>query len=686
MNTGSRADQTDHEMEEVLRGAGLETTPEEDRRVLAGAGKHLPRSRWPLVLGLAAAATILVCLAAVYRSPDAGPGTAQPTLVSGAPVTHLADSYAAKPRPGDLAGTTGDSAFQDGVGAGGGTAGGYYVQREAGGGSGGSIRLEGNSPAVGLRGLDAGPVPAAGTGFVRDYDLDVEEVLVLRSKLEAAADLVRAGAWDRDPTGREGRLSPPGEDYDRIIANPWRNPRTAPRSTFSVDVDSASYANVRRFLKEGRLPPADAVRIEEMINYFSYDYPQPEGDRPFAVVAGTAECPWNPKYRLVRIGIQGRRVEQKDVPPRNLVFLLDVSGSMQSEDKLPLVKSAMKLLVGELRPVDRVAIVTYASGTKVVLEPTTGAERLKIIGAIDQLTAGGSTNAGSGIQLAYELARRHFERGAINRVLLATDGDFNVGITDRADLEALITKEREGGIFLTVLGVGTGNLKDSQMEMLADRGNGNYAYLDSILEAQKVLVREAGATLVTIARDVKIQVEFNPARVAAYRLVGYENRLLAARDFNDDTKDAGEIGAGHSVTALYEVIPAGVAVPRPQADPLRYQEPDADAEPEPGVNEKFGEEMLFLRLRSKEPDAAESRLLEFPLTDPGAVSVNETDDDFAFAAAVAVFGKILRNSPDTRELTLGLVEEIAAAAVGTDENGYRREFLELVRTAARLRR
>jgi len=667
---------TENEMEEVLREAGLETSPEQDKRILAVSGKALSKVGLTRFLRVAAAATVLLSAVVIFWSWQSKPGpeepVAQPEAVArldeDAP-EKLLNSFLRDEQLLDrtLGVTFNESLYRlenrGGTGGGSGSVGYYhYLPGESGGGgAGGTIRLEASGPMnAPVKILSLRPLSIEGT-------IQIAEIQRLREELT-----------------RRLQSSAGGEEYDLITTNLFRNPRTDPLSTFSVDVDTASYANVRRFLKEGRLPPADAVRIEEMINYFSYSYPQPEGDRPFSVIASLAECPWNPKYRLVRIGVQGRRIAQENVPPRNLVFLLDVSGSMKSEDKLPLVKSAMKLLVGALRPEDRVGIVTYASGTGVALEPTTGDQRFRITSIIDRLTAGGSTNAGSGIQLAYELARKHFEPGAINRVILATDGDFNVGITDRAGLEALIVREREGGIYLTVLGVGTGNIKDSRMEMLADKGNGNYAYLDSILEAQKVLVSEAGATLVTIAKDVKIQVEFNPARVAAYRLVGYENRMLATRDFNDDTKDAGEIGAGHSVSALYEIVPAGIALPLPAIDPLRYQAADPTLKPK--ENTDFGEEMLFLRLRYKEPTESESRLLEFPLTDPGAVSINQADDDFAFAAAVAIFGKLLRNSPDARGLSFDLVHEIAAGALGSDENGYRKEFLELVKTAGKLER
>jgi Ca-activated chloride channel family protein len=468
------------------------------------------------------------------------------------------------------------------------------------------------------------------------------------------------------------------EAYDSIGEDGFSDPRKAPLSTFSIDVDTASYANVRRILREGRLPPEGAVRIEELLNYFSYEYPPPDDGQPFSVVAEVAECPWNPAHRLVHFGIQGRVVPDGEVQSRNLVFLLDVSGSMQSPDKLPLVVDAMRLLVDQLREEDRVAIVVYAGESGVVLPPTAGRSRSTIRDALDRLSAGGSTNGGEGIRLAYALAREHFVEGGINRVILATDGDFNVGTTSRSELENLIEKERESGVFLTVLGVGAGNLQDSQMEMLADKGNGNYAYLDTIREAKKVLVTEVGGTLVTIARDVKIQVEFNPARVGGYRLIGYENRKLADRDFNDDQKDAGEIGAGHSVTALYEILPAGEHPETGAVDPLKYQDPTV-----PTVASSANE-ILTLKLRYKQPDGEESMLISSPLEDPGNVNLAATTRDFQFAAAVATFGLALRNSPHCPNANFALAAELAHPAQGEDPEGLRREFLELCRIAGEL--
>ena len=469
------------------------------------------------------------------------------------------------------------------------------------------------------------------------------------------------------------------EDYARIDENPFLDARDAPLSTFAVDVDSASYSNVRRFLRAGRLPPADAVRIEELINYFDYDYPQPQGEQPFSVSAEVAGCPWNPAHRLVRVGLQGRRIERGRTPPRNLVFLLDVSGSMAGPHKLGLLKSAMKLLVEGLGPRDRVAIAVYAGASGLVLEPTRGDRPQRILDALARLRAGGSTNGGAGIELAYRTARRHFDPQGINRVILATDGDFNVGVTGHGALTRLIERQRASGVYLTVLGFGGGNLKDATMESLADRGNGNYAYIDSLAEARKVLVTEAGATLVTIAEDVKIQVEFNPQRVRAYRLIGYENRLLRAEDFADDAKDAGEIGAGHSVTALYEIVPAGsgAGAPARRRAPLRYQSART------ATARADSNELLSLRLRYKPPAGSSSRLIEGVVEDRGQ-GLQHASAGLRHAAAVAAFGMLLRGSAHRGQADYDLVAELAAAGRGADRHGYRREFAELVATAREL--
>ena len=421
---------------------------------------------------------------------------------------------------------------------------------------------------------------------------------------------------------------------------------TKPLSTFSIDVDTASYANVRRFLREGTLPPKDAVRVEELVNYFHYDYPAPSGNDPFSITTEVAQSPWHDKMKLLRVGLASQPIAAAKVPPRNLVFLLDVSGSMNSPNKLPLLKGAMGLLVEQLRKQDRVAIVVYAGASGLVLPSTPGMEKDAIRQALVQLEAGGSTNGGAGIELAYKVAEENFLKGGINRVILCTDGDFNVGTTNQGDLTRLIEDKRKSGVFLTVLGFGMGNLKDSTMEKLADKGNGNYGYIDSIEEARKILVKEAGATLVTVAKDVKIQVEFNPARVAAYRLIGYENRVLAAQDFNDDKKDAGEIGAGHTVTALYELVPAGVEVPAAKVDDLKYQKPGGPA-PAAGTGE-----LVTVKVRYKAPDGDKSKLMAHAVADDRR-ELAKASADLRFAAAVAGFGMLLRETPDRGKVTWG---------------------------------
>ena len=467
------------------------------------------------------------------------------------------------------------------------------------------------------------------------------------------------------------------EAYDRIDDNPFRRVTQDPLSTFSIDVDTASYANVRRFLNSGSLPPRDAVRIEELVNYFRFDYPRPASGQPFSVTTEIASCPWNPQHRLALIGLQAMPLETDAVPARNLVFLLDVSGSMMPPDKLPLIKTAMRMLVDTLTERDRIAIVVYAGASGLVLPSTSGAHKEKIHQAIAALEAGGSTNGAAGITLAYQVAQEQLVRGGINRVILATDGDFNVGVTNQGDLTRLIEEKRASGIFLSVLGVGTGNVKDSTMEKLADRGNGNYAYLDSLHEARKVLVKEAGATLVTVAKDVKIQVEFNPQNVAAYRLIGYENRVLRNEDFNDDKKDAGEIGAGHTVTALYEIVPAGVEIETPSVDPLKYQRPAQSTTSTAGRDE-----LMTLKLRYKAPDGDDSRLISVPVKD----RTSELSANLGFAAAVAEFGMVLRQSEHRGSSTYRDAAALARRFRGADPDGYRAEFARLVELAQSLPR
>jgi Ca-activated chloride channel family protein len=476
----------------------------------------------------------------------------------------------------------------------------------------------------------------------------------------------------------EARVAPTGgESYAIFTDNSFHSltqDRYTALSTFGVDVDTASYSIARRYLNRGNAPPPDSVRLEEFINAFDYALPEPTGEHPFSVSIDAATAPWSPRHRLVRIGLQGTTFEKEERPPCNLVFLIDVSGSMKAQDKLPLLVESLKMLVRELNATDRVALVTYASGSQLVLPSTSGADKATILAALDGLSAAGSTHASDGIQKAYQIAEEHFVEGGVNRVLLATDGDFNVGLTEENQLETFIAAKAVSGVFLTVLGFGTGNLQDSKAEILADRGNGNYAYIDSLNEADKVLVREAGGTLVTIAKDVKIQVEFNPEHVVSYRLLGYENRALAANDFRDDTKDAGEIGAGHSVTALYEIVPVD-APDLPGAVDLKYQTEASVAE-----SSVSNPEVLTVNLRYKLPDEETGREFSVSFVDREQ-SFEEANRDFRFAAAVAAFGMALRQSAYRGEADLGAIYEWAAAAKGADPHGDRAEFLRLVRHA-----
>jgi len=469
------------------------------------------------------------------------------------------------------------------------------------------------------------------------------------------------------------------EEYNRIYDNPFQRVSISPLSTFSIDVDTASYTNVRRFINEGQLPPKDAVRIEELINYFTYDYPQPTGDRPFSITTEISQAPWNSKHKLVQIGLQGKRLATENLPPSNLVFLLDVSGSMNEPNKLPLLKQSLRLLANQLTEKDLVSIVVYAGAAGVVLPPTNGARKSKILDAIEQMQAGGSTAGGAGIKLAYELASRTFISSGNNRVILATDGDFNVGVSSDAELVRMIENYRDRNIFLTVLGFGMGNLKDAKLEQIANKGNGNYAYIDSLKEANKVLVKEMGANLLTIAKDVKIQVEFNPAKVQAYRQIGYENRQLAAQDFNNDKKDAGELGAGHSVTALYEIVPVGVEsdVKLPEVDPLKYQQQQVD----PAAYKN--DELMLVKLRYKAPDQKTSQLIQGTVADRG-VKLEKASDNLKFAAAVAEFGMLLRDSEYKGSASFEQVLNLANQSKNADLDGYRAEFVSLVENSKNL--
>lgn len=481
--------------------------------------------------------------------------------------------------------------------------------------------------------------------------------------------------WRSDPVPVDDLPVPGTESYQRLVENTFHDPRRRPLSTFSVDVDTASYANVRRFLNEGRLPPPDAVRIEELVNYFAYDYPEPEGAHPFAVDVEVGTCPWSPGHRLLRIGLQGAPPVERERKRVNLIFLIDVSGSMDEPAKLPLVKDSLRLLADELTENDSIAIVTYAGEARLHLARTHGANRDALRAAIDALSAGGSTNGESGIELAYRLASEGFVEGGVNRVLLATDGDFNVGQSSDAAMVRLIEEKARTGVHLSVLGFGTGNLKDSKLEGISGRGNGNYAYVDGLREAKRVLVDGLAGTLETIAEDVKLQVDFNPARVASYRLVGYENRALAARDFADDTKDAGEIGAGHRVTALYEIAPAGGA-PAGVA-PSKYAAPDPEPPGEPS------DELCEVRLRYQPPGGGASTELRVPVTDAG-LGFRDLSDDTRFAAAVAAFGMVLRGSPYRGAATAEAAGDWARDALGADPRGHRAELCDLVRRAREL--
>ncbi len=468
------------------------------------------------------------------------------------------------------------------------------------------------------------------------------------------------------------------ESYDNIRENSFKNVQAEPVSTFSIDVDGASYANLRRYINHGSIPPSDAIRIEEMINYFDYDYSGPMNGDPFEVITEYSDCPWNKDHKLLHIGLQGMEISNDNLPSSNLVFLIDVSGSMGAANKLPLLKASFKLLVNQLRPQDRVSIVVYAGAAGMVLPPTSGSNKNAIMEALDKLQSGGSTAGGAGIQLAYKTARDNFMEGGNNRVILATDGDFNVGVSGDGELVRMIEKERESGVFLTVLGFGMGNYKDSKMQKLANKGNGNHAYIDQLQEAKKVLVEEFGGTVFTIAKDVKLQLEFNPAQVKGYRLIGYENRLLNREDFDDDTKDAGELGAGHTVTALYEIIPNGVesSFLAGNSD-LKYQE----VQPKSATNQK---DLMTLKLRYKPKNGKKSKLITH-VVDANAISLKKASDNFRWSAAVAAFGLVLRDSEYKQEATFKTASDLAKAAKGKDTNGYRQEMIDLIQKAKSLK-
>ncbi|MFT4023027.1 MAG: von Willebrand factor type A domain-containing protein [Flavihumibacter sp.] len=512
----------------------------------------------------------------------------------------------------------------------------------------------------------------------------LEEVVVTGYCTVAKKDMVAASA--ASPSIGYYRNQEPHHDtnfntegYAAFDENKFLGVAGNPLSTFSIDVDAASYSNLRRFLNSGQLPPAGVIRSEELINYFNYNYSGPVDEHPFAVHTELFECPWNEDHQLVSIGLQGKRIPVDQLPPANLVFLIDVSGSMMDENKLPLVKSSLKLLTDQLREQDRVSLVVYAGSAGVVLPPTSGDQKTRIKDAIDALEAGGSTAGGEGIMLAYKQARENFRKNGNNRVVLCTDGDFNVGASSDAAMEKLIEKERESGVFLTVLGYGMGNYQDAKMQLLADKGNGNHAYIDGMQEAKKVLVNEFGGTLFTIAKDVKLQVEFNPAQVQAYRLIGYENRLLAKEDFNNDQKDAGDMGSGHTVTALYEVIPVGVENPfAEETDPLKYSKPSSNAT---GLKSK---EVMTIKLRYKQPDADKSCLLSTTLSRNDYKRFDKASEHARFASAVAAWGMLLNHSAFVQNASFAQVLKMAGNAMGDDKEGYRREFIELVKKSERL--
>ncbi len=503
---------------------------------------------------------------------------------------------------------------------------------------------------------------AACTGTQTDTDY---KVVAPKTPKEAAPN-------SEIPIGYPEEKSHNTEQYDLIVENDFHSAINKPLSTFGIDVDNASYSNTRRFLTSGQMPPRDAVRIEEFINYFNYDYEQPDGEHPFKVATEIADCPWNTDHRLVHIGLKAKEVPMTKVPPSNLVFLIDVSGSMDQPNKLPLLKQALKMLIKEIRDQDRIAMVVYAGASGVVLESMPGTKRRVMRNALAELQAGGSTNGAAGIAQAYGIAQKNFIEGGNNRVILATDGDFNVGVSSDAELVQIIERERKKGIFLSVLGFGTGNLKDAKMEKIADNGNGNYFYIDNPDEARKVLVDEITKTIFTLAKDVKLQVEFNPAQVKEYRLIGYENRVLNDEDFNNDEKDSGDMGAGHTVTALYEVIPAGSeSTMTSSVDDLKYQDRK--------IKNSAGDDpdLMTIKIRYKHPDSDTSIPFELTTRDTGK-DLAEASENFKFSAAVAGFGMLLRDSKYKGGATYDNIEALAIQGKGKDEKGYREEFIRLI--------
>ncbi len=496
---------------------------------------------------------------------------------------------------------------------------------------------------------------------------------IVRDEEEAPAMYIMSAKKEMRTSGY---YNPSVEEYNKIHENGFKNVKTDPLSTFSIDVDRASYSNVRRFINLGQKVPADAVRIEEMINYFDYDYPQPKDNHPYSITAEYSECPWQSEHKLLHLGLQGKKIPMDNLPASNIVFLLDVSGSMNEANKLPLLKSSIKLLVNNLREKDKISIVVYAGAAGIVLEPTSGNNKSKILEAIENLQAGGSTAGGAGILLAYKTAEENFIKGGNNRIVICTDGDFNVGASNQNELEDLITKKRESGVFLTCLGFGMGNYKDNKIETLANKGNGNYSYIDNIQEANKTLVSEFGGTMFTIAKDVKIQIEFNPSVVQAYRLVGYENRLLNNEDFKDDKKDAGEMGAGHTVTAIYEIIPVGVKSEFvKKTDDLKYQQNK--------TNSSDTKEVVTIKTRYKKPDGETGIDYNIPVSNK-INSFSNSSENYRFSSAVAMFGMLLRDSEFKGTSSYDKVIELAEKSKGKDYEGYKAEFIRLVNSVKML--
>jgi Ca-activated chloride channel family protein len=526
-------------------------------------------------------------------------------------------------------------------------------------------------------------VVVTGYGVVRKRDITGSVATVPRVSYDKEAS--PPGYYDDKKTRMNSGIGNTGfngdsafntEEYDAIIENPFLNAVENPLSTFSIDVDAGSYSNVRRFLQNGQLPPAGAVRIEELINYFHYEYPQPSNDDPFSINTEVGTCTWNPQHQLIMIGLQGRKIPTENLPASNLVFLIDVSGSMMEPEKLPLVQKSLKMLVDQLREQDRVSLVVYAGNAGLVLPSTPGYEKTKIKNAIDALEAGGSTAGGAGIQLAYKVASQNFIKNGNNRIILCTDGDFNVGPSSDSELFDIIDKEKKTGVFLTVLGYGMGNYKDAKMEKLADKGNGNHAYIDNEMEAKKVLVSEFGGTLFTIAKDVKLQIEFNPAKVQSYRLIGYENRMLSKEDFNNDAKDAGELGSGHTVTAVYEIIPVGVKDEFSQTvDPLKYRVKN-------NTMENMSNELMTIKFRYKNPDGDVSKLIVHPVV--GDQFNIGGSNNLQFVSAVAEFGMLLRNSSFKQQASFDQAYDLAKRSLGEDKEGYRKEFLQLLQQVGKL--